>query len=234
VKPLVIYGAGGLGQLVLDILIQTRRHQPVAFLDSDPARHGTTFEGLPVLGGMDALPALRARGVDRAVVAIGVSRERVAVAEELARRGMKLASAIHPLATIAPSARLGRHLIVGARALVCVHAEIDDHAVILSGAIVEHDNRIGTGAFLQPAVRLAGGVRVGALAWLGIGACVIPYRSVGTGATVEPGAVVIRDVLAGERVGGVPATRAVTRRSRFQAERVPAPVASQRRSVPVE
>ena len=205
-KKVVIYGAGGLGQLVLDILLQSGRVEPVAFLDSDPARRGSTFEGLPVRGGIDRVATLRSEGIRGAVVAIGIPRVRVGVAEALAARGLTLESAIHPLATIAPSARLGRHVIVGARALVCVHAVVGDHGVILSGSIVEHDNRLGTGVFLQPAVRLAGGVRIGEFARLGIGACVIPYRQVGAGARVNPGAVVIRDVLPGQRVGGVPAT----------------------------
>jgi UDP-perosamine 4-acetyltransferase len=117
---------------------------------------------------------------------------------------------------------MGSHLIIGARATICVHARIGSHTVISTGAIVEHDNVLGDAVFLHPAVRLAGGVRVDALATLGIGAAVIPYKSVGAEAVVEPGAVVIRDVPPGATVGGIPAVE-IPVRSRFvpQSMRLP-------------
>ena len=203
----VIFGAAGLGRLVLDILLQNDRYRPVAFLDSDPAKHGTTVDGLTVLGGMEQLARLRQDEINSVIVAIGDCHERVKIAESLTQQDMNLVSAIHPLASIAPSADLGRHLIIGARVMICVHAQIANHCVLSAGAIVEHDNRLECGVFLHPAARLAGGVSVGAYGVLGIGSCVIPYRKVGEDARVEPGSVVIRDVLAGMTVGGAPAVR---------------------------
>jgi UDP-3-O-[3-hydroxymyristoyl] glucosamine N-acyltransferase len=99
--------------------------------------------------------------------------------------------------------------------LVCVHASIGNHCVLSAGSIVEHDNQLGRGVFLHPAVRLAGGVKIGDYASLGIGACVIPYRHVGREARVQPGGIVICDVLPGTTVSGVPATRSPHRSSRF-------------------
>ncbi len=211
----VIFGAGGLGCLVLDTLLQTERYRPVAFLDSDPRRHGTAVDGLTVSGGVEQISALRRAGVEAAVVAIGDSPTRVRIAKLLRRRRMRLVSAIHPLASIAPSARLGDHLIVGPRVMICVHASVADHCVLSAGAIVEHDTQLGTGVFLHPAVRLAGGVAVEPYATLGIGACVIPDRTVGRAARVEPGAIVIRDVLPGTTVSGAPATRRAAEGSHF-------------------
>lgn len=232
-RKIVIFGAGGLGRLVLDTLIQADHYHPAAFLDSDANRHGLDIDGVPVIGGMDRVAELRRSGVDTAIVAIGDMRNRVAVAEQLARRGMALASAIHPLASIAPSAILGNHLIIGARAAVCVHARIGEHAVVLAGCIVEHDNELGEGVFLHPAVRLAGGVKVQDFAVLQIGACVIPYREVGRNSRVAPGAVVIRDVLPGTTVFGVPAVRELSDSTAFVAERPDsvAPAGARRQTV---
>lgn len=210
-----IFGAGGLGRLVHDTLLLSNRVRPVAFLDSDPRKHGRKVDGLAVCGGIERVPALRRRGVTTAIVAIGDSRVRVGVAEALRRHGLRLVSAIHPLASVARSARLGDHLIIGARVIVCVHASVGSHCVLSAGSIIEHDNEMGTGVFLHPAVRLAGGVKIADYATLGIGSCVIPYRRIGDGARVEPGAVVIRDVPPGATVRGVPATHAATATSRF-------------------
>jgi UDP-perosamine 4-acetyltransferase len=201
----VIVGAGGLGRVVRDVLAQSGRYRPVAFLDSDPAKKGLQIDGLTVLGDLSCAAELCQRGVRHAVVAIGDNRTRVRIAQELESSGMRLASAIHPLASVALTASIGPHVVIGPRATICVHARVNAHAVICAGAIVEHDNVIGAGAFLYPAARLAGGVTVEELATIGIGACVIPYRRVGRGALVRPGAVVISDVPAGAVASGVPA-----------------------------
>lgn len=203
--PVAIFGAGGLGCLVHDTVCQAAQHQPIAFLDSDPAKQHTRVQGLPVLGGFEALAELKARGVRHAIVAIGDNHTRPRIANELERAGLTLISAIHPLATISPAARIGKHVVIGARAIVCVHATVEDHAVVSAGVIIEHDNRIGSATFIHPAVRLAGGVAVEDGATIGIGAAVIPGRSIGKHAAVAPGSVVIRDVPAHARVAGVPA-----------------------------
>jgi acetyltransferase EpsM len=202
----VIFGAGGLGRMVRDILRQGGAHRPVAFLDSAPRLWGATVDGLPVRGDIGIFETLQAEGVNCVVVAIGASAARIAVAERLERLGARLISAIHPLAICSPTARLGRHVIAGARAIVGVHAVVRDHVVLSPGCIVEHDNELQDGAFLEPAVRLAGGVTVGRCARVGIGACVIPGRTIGADSRVEPGGVVISDVPPGCVVGGAPAT----------------------------
>ena len=218
-KDVVIFGAGGLGCLVLDTLLQSERYRPAAFLDNDPRKHGTTVDGLPVLGDFQQISKVQKNGVHAAIVAIGDNAARVLIAEELERCGFTLISAIHPLASIAPSARLGKHLIIGSRVTVCVHANVADHCVLLAGAIVEHDNKLGRGVFLHPAARLAGAVEVDDRAVIGIGACIIPCRKVGREARVEPGAVVIRDVLPGTVVGGAPAVRVDGHDSYFVVDR---------------
>ena len=187
----------------------------MTFLDSNPRKHGWTIDGLLVRGGIEQIAELRRNRVTLVVVAIGDGRTRTHVAEALRREGMHLASAVHPLASIATSARLGKHVIVGARTLVCAHAKVGDHCVLSTGSIIEHDNQLGIGVFLHPAVRLAGGVKIDDYATLGIGSCVIPYRHVGNDARVEPGSIVIQDVPPGTTVGGVPATRLPREVGRF-------------------
>lgn len=204
-EDLVIYGAGGLGAQVQDILRQAGQYRPVAYLDSDRTKHGTIIAGLPVQGGLERVDELLRAGVQHVIVAIGDNATRAAHAETLQAHGMNLVSAVHPLASISPSARLADHVVIDARVTICVHARIGRHSILSAGAIAEHDNDVGVGVFLGPAVRLAGGVTVEDLATLEIGASVIPGRRVGRGAHVAAGAVVIRDVPAGARVAGIPA-----------------------------
>lgn len=229
---ILIFGAGGLGRLVHDIVVQRGGLRVVAFLDTDVAKRGQRIDGVTVLGGLEMARPLRAKRVERAIVAIGEGRTRVGLAQQLQERGFALASAIHPGASIAASAEIGEHVILGARALICVHARIGAHTVVSASAIVEHDNRLGQGVFLQPAVRLAGGVTVEDFATLQIGACVIPGRRVGVGARVEAGAVVIHDVPPGATVSGAPARPVRWSASRFVADSMPLASPASPHSVP--
>jgi sugar O-acyltransferase (sialic acid O-acetyltransferase NeuD family) len=212
---MAIYGAGGLGRMVRDILLQEGRVRPALFLDSDRDKHGEVYDGLPVVGGIECLPELLGQGLAGVTVAIGDNDVRVALAQELQARGAKLISAIHPLAIISPSAQLGEHVIVGPRAIIGVHAIVDAHAIVSAGAIVEHDNRIGMGAFLAPAVRLAGGVVVEELAVLEVGACVVPGRRIGRACLVRAGTIAISDVAEREALGGAPGTAEPLRATGF-------------------
>lgn len=214
----VIYGAGGFGGLVQDILQQMGTYRPVGYLDSDPAKQRTSANGLPVFGGYEQIDRLLQDGISAVTVAIGDNVTRAAVSETLVERGMRLVSAVHPLAIVSPSAELGGHVIIGARATICVHSRIGPHSVLSAGAIAEHDNVLGKAVFLDPAVRLAGGVVVEDFARVGIGASVIPGRRIGTGACVEAGAVVIENVPPHTTVGGVPATAGRKSDARFIAE----------------
>lgn len=216
--PIVIFGCGGLGAVVRDTLLRARSFEPIGFLTSDRRQHGHIVDHLGVLGGMESLTDLLHGGVEHAIVAIGHNATRIAIAEELIGRGMRLGSAIHPLSSISASARLDEHLIIGARSLICANASIGAHTVVSSGAIIEHDNRIGRGVFLHPAVRLAGGVSVEDEATLEVGSCVIPGRRIGPRVTIAPGSVVIRDVSEGETISGIPGRVVHALVSRFEPE----------------
>jgi len=72
--------------------------------------------------------------------------------------------------------------------------------------VIAHDTTIGAHSFISPGAVLAGFVRTGRCAWLGLGAKVIENVTVGDGAVVAAGAVVLSDVAPFTLVAGVPAT----------------------------
>lgn len=69
----LIVGAGSAGRMTL---AELRRHtegnyRPVGFIDDDPAKQGTEIDGLPVLGGRDAIPeALRTTKAQELLIAL--------------------------------------------------------------------------------------------------------------------------------------------------------------------
>lgn len=95
---------------------------------------------------------------------------------------------IHPSARIARSAHIDRTWPKGIH--IGKDAIIEEQAVVLA-----HD--MSRGIYLD--TRIADGARVG------IRAIIMPGITIGSGAVVEPGAVVTRDVKPGQTVRGNPA-----------------------------
>lgn len=119
--------------------------------------------------------------------------------------GLGLRSVVHPSAVVSPTARIGRGVFIGPGAIVNARATVLDHAIINTGAIVEHECMIGFNTHVAPGATLAGRVRVGSHTLVGLGARVLPSLSIGDRCTVGAGSVVVRSVLDGQTVVGVPA-----------------------------
>jgi sugar O-acyltransferase (sialic acid O-acetyltransferase NeuD family) len=202
---IIILGAGGHGRVVLDIILQAKTYRPIGFLDNNPALHSRRIDGLPVLGGIEQLPGLRARGIGYAVIAIGDNGVRRALAEQLVFRNFDLVNAIHPSAQLATTVTLGKGVVIAAGALVCAHCQIGDYAILNTGCIVDHESMIGCSAHICPGVRLAGHVTVESGVFVGIGATVVQNVRLGYESIVGAGAVVTENVAPMTTVVGVPA-----------------------------
>jgi sugar O-acyltransferase (sialic acid O-acetyltransferase NeuD family) len=203
VQGILILGGGGHGRVIADILL-SRGIAVQGFLDDNRSLWGTSWYEIPVLGEIDQVQEFSPAGM---IVGVGRNDLRMAIVERLAGRVQEdlWANAIHPRATVAASAQLGRGIVVAAGAVINPNAIIGDHAIINTVASVDHDCVIGDFAHLAPGVHLSGGVVVGEGTLLGVGSSVIPSRSIGTWVTIGSGAAVVQDVPDGVVAKGIPA-----------------------------
>jgi len=202
----LILGAGGHGRVVLDILLQARKYDVVGFLDNNSDIHGRRVDGIPVHGGIDELEGFGAElGVGGLIIAIGDNGARRGLARQVEQTGFELISAVHPSATLAYNATIGRNVVIAAGAVVCANCQIGDSVILNTGCIIDHQTMIGEGSHICPGVRIAGRVKVEPGVFVGIGATVVPKVTLGCEAIVGAGAVVLEDVLPMATVVGVPA-----------------------------
>lgn len=200
-KPVVIYGAGGHGKVVLDALERCSR-TVLGFVDDDAS--GAEHCGYAVFASLDGGEV----GDDvEVVVAIGDAAARERVTARVREAGYDLATVVHASATIGRDAVIGPGVMILAQAAVNPGCRLGQGTIINTGATVDHDCLIGDFAHVGPGARVAGGVMVGDRVLIGVGASLIPGVKIGSDAVVGAGAVVIGDVEAGVTVAGCPAKR---------------------------
>lgn len=207
-ERVVVIGAGGHAAVVVDAVRGGGEHEPVACVDDDASLHGGSVLGVPIVGSLDQLGALRDEGATSFIVGVGGADD-LSVRELLFGRGTesgsKPISIVHRTAIVGESVVVAGGSFIGAGAILGPRASVGVSAIVNSGAIVEHDAKVGDHAHVAPGAMLAGGVRVGSAALVGMGATVRQGVTLGDRAIVGMGAVVTKDVTAGAVVVGCPA-----------------------------
>lgn len=206
-RELVIVGTGGVGralaQFARDVNEASERWRLVGWVDDEPGVAGTWINGLPVLGGLEAL-----RDFDEVdvLVAVGGPVARRAVVERLRPLDVvSFPSLVHPRAYVPADVPIGEGVVVYPGACVDPDTELGPFALVNQNATVGHDTSLGAFATLAPGACIGGTVTVGEGANIGIGASCIQGLTLGAWCTVGAGAAVIRDVKPGSTVVGVPA-----------------------------
>ena len=194
-RTLVIIGAGGHGKAVAEAALLSGEWQGIAFADDRWPELSETF-GWPVVSDVAGVAALAIHAVG-AIAAVGDNAVREQWVKAIRAAGLPLVTVVHPRACVSAAATIGTGTAIMALAMVGVDAKIGEAAIVNAHVTVDHDASLGDFAHLGVGVQLAGGVKIGARAWLQAG-CSAGYRVVvGDGVVCAPGTVLQADVLVG-------------------------------------
>lgn len=186
-----IYGAGGQGKVVVDALEADPGGYGVGFFVDDNSKlHGETLRGHPIT----TPEVIR---TERGIVAIGDNLVRLSIASRY--RG-RLISIVHPRAWVAPGVELGEGTVVLAGAIVGSDSKIGQNVIVNTSATIDHDCVIGNGVHIAPGCHLCGNVHVGAGSLLGVGTLVRPGVRIGRNVFVHAGIRLSKDIPDGETV----------------------------------
>ena len=149
VKKCVLLGAGGHARVVLDALLLEQPELEPVIIDINPAIK--ELMGFPVQ--QMALSELCGNGITHYVIGVGSvgavgRRRKLQVEAELL--GWYPLRVIHPSAVVARDVELGDGVQIMAGVVVNAGTMIGAQAILNTGAVIEHECRVGAFAHIAP------------------------------------------------------------------------------------
>jgi sugar O-acyltransferase (sialic acid O-acetyltransferase NeuD family) len=209
VRPLLFLGASTafleIQEIIHDINRVEPRHRIIGLLDDAPALHGTSVDGVPVLG-----PLELARDYPDADLVFGIGSHltrlvRHKIIERLGIPDERFVNLVHPAAKVYPSVRMGPGCIVHSGVVLANDVVLDGFNVVTFSAAVGPWGHLRRYSMVTTMAVLLSRVDLGQAAFIGAGACVQDGVRIGAGALVGMAAAVYRDVPRGAVVLGNPA-----------------------------
>lgn len=203
-QKLAIFGAGGHGAVIADILEALN----IVYLVIDDTPQTKQLNGIEAITKAEFLALKNAKeyGV---VLAIGNNATRKSLYEFFLQKGFCLPSVIHPSAIISKSARISDAVVVFPNAVINARAKVGIGAIINTASVVEHDCSVGAFAHIAPNATLCGSVGIGDLSHIGSGSVVIEGKSVGEHCVIGAGSVVINAIPSFKKMVGNPAKKEI-------------------------
>ena len=171
-KNLIIVGTGPQAHIARDYFVEHSNHDVVGFACHSKFKESDDIYGMPLIAIEDLLEKHSPNGTV-AFVAIGyknMNRMRQSVYEEIKSLGFRLASFIHPRATISKTAEFGDNVFVFEENTVQPYVKIGNNTVLWSGNHIGHHSVIGNHCFISSHVVVSGSCIIGNNVFVGVNA----------------------------------------------------------------
>jgi sugar O-acyltransferase (sialic acid O-acetyltransferase NeuD family) len=205
-QQLALFGTGGFGRevhgLIEDLIDDGRPFAVVGFLDGNPASHGTSVHGLPVLGDANWL---RDHPDVKVALGIGGSATKRKVVEQVRAAGGQFVQLVHPRAVVGRRVELGEGTIVCAGVAITTDITIGSFCTFNLNVTIGHDSDIADFCTFAPGAQISGDVKIGEGTDFGTGATIIQGKSVGEWSIIGAGASIVNDIGSNVTAVGVPA-----------------------------
>lgn len=199
-NPIIIIGAGGHAQDVIDIACSAG-YAILGFLDDN-------LEGEFILGKVKDFKKVvsQYKNYDiRYTIGINNSVVRECLDEALTEMGAKPVTLIHQSAVIGHNVSVGEGCVLGAGTVLTSNVSLGRHVHLNTHASVNQGSFIGDYCTLSPGVKVCGDVKVGKCVQFGASSTVINLINIGNNVKLGAGAVVVNDIPDNVTAKGVPA-----------------------------
>jgi sugar O-acyltransferase (sialic acid O-acetyltransferase NeuD family) len=201
-QDLLIFPYSGTAIEVLDCLGE--KWKCVGFISDESSLIGKTAFGIKIYDrkGLQNFPAAKILTVHGSPSSY---QKREEIFSLLGIPPEKLASVIHPKATVSANATIGYDVLIMAGVVVTANACIGNHVIVLPNSVIHHDSLIGDYTLIAANVTIAGNVTIGSSCYLGAASSIKNGVSIGSESLLGIGANVIGSFPAKSKLVGNPA-----------------------------
>jgi sugar O-acyltransferase (sialic acid O-acetyltransferase NeuD family) len=196
VKPVLIFGAGEIGEVAHFYFSHDAGVQVAGFTVDGAYLKETSFCGLPVVAFVEAQAAFPP-GTHDLFVAISYAKLNAVRAEKCAvakAAGYRLASYLSSKASVWGEFESGENCFILEDNTIQPFVSIGDNVTLWSGNHIGHHASLGANCFITSHVVISGGVRVGENAFIGVNATVRDHVRIGARSVIGAGSLVLEDV----------------------------------------
>lgn len=210
-KKLIIFPFGGNGWEALDVVMAINRIKRtwnlIGFIDDDPKTWGKELCGIKVLGGREILR----KALDAFVLAVVGNAnnylKRREIIDGLKIHKSRLATIIHPSASISNAAKIGYNTLLMAHTVVSCETQIGNHCIVLPNTIVSHNSTVMDYCCIGSNVSVSGYVTICENCYIGSGTSIRDHVTIGSKTLVGLGSNVISGIDSDCVVVGNPARK---------------------------
>lgn len=199
-KPLVLFGAGKIADVVLYFLNNYSDREVVACTLDSTFLHQDSWNGLPVVP-FESLVRTHPPEKFDLLVALGyqgLNQLRSEKCAEARMMGYTLASYVHPEAGVPSDLRYGDNCFIMNNVLIHPRVHMGNNVFAWSGAIIGHHSSIGDNCWLTSGCNIAGVVTLGENCFLGINSTIANSVRVGNDCLIGANALVSKCTKNGE------------------------------------
>lgn len=182
-KKLLIYGSREFAGVIKDLALACN-YECAGFID-DYTRGGE------IIGDYGHVCNNFKPGSYEIAIAVGYKDldARWAVYQKVSEDGYKVPAIVHPRAYVRDISCIGPGSIIMAGAIVDFNAKVGQLCVLWPGVVVNHDSRIGNNTFLSPNSTVCGCAEVQGKSFIGAGSVIVDHVTVPEGSFVKAGSV---------------------------------------------
>lgn len=206
-EDIIIVGAGGHAQIVIDIIEKQGKYNIVALIAGSSEKKNNLF-GYPIKIGDDQLELLFKQGITNIAIGIGGFRDntvRIEVFERVKKIGFNLPPIVHPNAVLGKSVVIGEGSVVFAGVVLNPLVTIGINSIVATSSSVDHESNIGNHVLISAGVTIGAFATIGDCTLIALGAKVISGINISNNVLVAAGSVVVKNIEAHKIVFGIPA-----------------------------
>ncbi len=209
-KPVVIMGGLGSGQIVASVIEDINAHEPeweIRGYLNDVEEIGAEIGAYPVVGRTAEAPGFAEQGVfvHYAMRNAKYAKSRLARFREMGIPGEAFATFVHPSTQTSGAEGIGHGSLLCAQVNLSFGAVVANHNHLYGNAFVGHDSRLEDFAWVANNSAIGARCLIGEGAHLGTNCSMREDVTIGAYAIVGIGAVILKDVGEGEIAVGNPA-----------------------------